>query len=95
MEDCQIKAGILHILEGPSYELLHFERNHMFFGNMIAKIKAGGREYCFISDRGDILCNGKVVFSSAYHIAGEDDSPKYFLKAIEQLIRSIQTAKTT
>lgn len=75
------------MLNGTSFELLHFERNHGVFGNMLAKIKSGKKEYTFISDRGDIFCNDDIIFTdSSYHIAGEDDSSVYLLKAIEQLI---------
>lgn len=87
MEDHQIKASILNILAGTFYELSYFDRNHMCFGNMIVKIKIGTHIHCFISDRGDIYRNEKLVFSSDYHVAGEDDSPKYLIKAIEQFVR--------
>ena len=87
MEDYQIKASILTILEGTPYELCCFERNRMCFGNIIAKIKIGAYEHCFTTDRGDIYCNDKLIFSSAYHVVGEDDSPKYLIKAIEQLVQ--------
>lgn len=87
MEDDQIKAGILDVLKGTAYELLHFERDHVHFGNMIARIKTGKREYCFVSDRDDIFCDDKLIFLHGYHIVGEDDTPTYFIKAIEQLVR--------
>jgi hypothetical protein len=87
MNDEEIKQCIINILKDTSYNLLSFERNHSCFGNMVAIIKLGIKKYTFISDRGDILCNGNVVFISDYHVAGEDDTPVYFLKAIEQLVR--------
>ena len=87
MEDHEIEKSILAILSGTAYELLSFERNHEFFGNMIATIKMGKLKFSFVSDRGDIMCNGKLIFASAYHIAGEDDTPKYLIKAIEQFVR--------
>jgi len=87
MEDHQIIEAILNVLNGTSYEFVSFERDHMWFGNMISKIKIGKREYCFVSDRGDIFRDDEVVFPSAYHIAGEDDAPKYLIKAIERLVR--------
>lgn len=86
MNDDEIRQGILKKLNGTSFELLHFERNHKAFGNMIAKIKSENKEYDFISDRGDIYCNGDIILTALYHIAEEDDSPVYLLKAIEQLI---------
>ena len=87
VKDDQIEAAILDLLKGTQYELLSFERNHMFFGNMIAKIKSEKRVHIFISDRGLISCNDRTVFGPEYHIVGEDDSPKYLLKAIEQFVR--------
>ena len=42
---------------------------------MIAKIKSGKKEYIFVSDRGDIVCNDKNIFTdSSYHVVGEDDT---------------------
>ena len=87
MEDYQIKESILTILEGTPYELSYFERNRMCFGNMIVKIKIGTHEHYFISDRGDIYFNEKLVLASDYHVAGEDDSIKYMIKAIDQFAR--------
>lgn len=87
MEDHQIEAYILNLLKGTPYELLCFKRDQIFFGNMVTKIKTGNRVYTFIADRGDIFCDDRIVFTSAYHVAGEDDSPKYLIKAIEQLIK--------
>lgn len=87
MEDNEIKKSILDKLNGTSYKLIYFERNHKFFGNMIARISDGVKEYSIISDRGDIFCNETTILSSEYHIAGKDDLPMYFIKAIEQLIR--------
>jgi hypothetical protein len=86
MNDHEIRQGILKKLNGTSFKLLHLERNHKAFGNMIAKIKSENKEYDFISDRGDIYCNDDIIFTASYHITGEDDSPVYLLKAIEQLI---------
>lgn len=87
MSDEEIKQNIIKILSDTSYNLYSFERNHYCFGNMVAIIKLGIKKYTFVSDRGEILCNGKVAFAHDYHVAGEDDSPVYFLKAIEQLVR--------
>ena len=87
MNDDEIKQSIMKMLNGTSFELLHFERDHKAFGNMIAKIKSGKKEYAFISDRGDIFCNDDTIFiDSSYHVAGEDDTPVYFLKAIDQVL---------
>lgn len=87
MNDDEIRQGIMDKLNGTSFELLYFERNHKAFGNMIAKIKSGKKEYIFVSDRGDIVCNDKNIFTdSSYHVVGEDDTPVYLLKAIEQFI---------
>lgn len=87
MSDEEIKQSIIKILSDTSYNLLSFERNHGCFGNMVAIIKLGIKKYTFVSDRGEILCNGNVAFTSDYHVAGEDDTPVYFLKVIEQLVR--------
>jgi len=88
MNDNEIRQRILEILTDTSFELLHFERDHIAFGNMIAKIKSEKKEYTFISDRDDIYCNDDIMFPDySYHIAGEDDSPIYLLKAIGQILK--------
>ena len=71
MNDDEIRQGIMNKLNGISFELLHFERNHKAFSNMIARIKSGKKEYIFVFDRGDIVCNDKTIFTDAsYHVVG-------------------------
>jgi hypothetical protein len=54
---------------------------------MTVRIRKGSVEYRFVSDRGDIFLNSSLVFVRTHHAAGEDDSPEYLIKAIEQLVR--------
>lgn len=88
MNDEDIEKSIINILKDSKYKLLNFERNHSYFGNMIAVIKLGFEKHIFLSDRGDIYYNGNLIFTSDYHVIGEDDSPEYFLKAINQLVQN-------
>lgn len=87
MEDQEIEKSIIAVLSGTPYALVSFKRNHEYFGNMIATIRTRKSKFNFVSDRGDIMCNDKLIFTSSYHIEGEDDSPLFLIKAIKQLVR--------
>ena len=86
MEDHEIENSIKAVLIGSHYELMSFNRNHECFGNMAATIRTGKSKFNLVSDRGDIMCNGKLIFTSSYHMEGEDDSPIFLIKAIKQLV---------
>lgn len=88
MNDKDIILRIEKVLEGTKYELKLFERDKQMFGNMVVKIESSDSKYVFVTDRGDIFCNHKLVIEHGYHIAGEDDTPIYLLKAIKTIIES-------
>ena len=86
MTDNDIIINIKKILKGKSHELKLFKRDEQFFGNIIIKIESKNKKYTFITDRGDIFCNNKLIFAHENHFGGNDDTPIYLLKAIESLI---------
>ena len=88
LNDDEIKGRIIQTLEGTDFTLVSFERNHEFFGNMIAVIKSSKKKYTFITDRDDIFCNKKLIKPHGYHVVGEDETPAYLIKAIKDKINS-------
>lgn len=85
-KDKETIKQINQTLEGTDFKLISFDRNDEFFGNMIAVIKSSKKKYTFVSDRDDIFCNDELVIPHGYHIAGIDDTPTYFVKAIRETV---------
>jgi hypothetical protein len=76
------------VLDNSKFELLSFDRNHQFFGNMIVVIGNEQKKYQFVTDRGQIFCNDSFLLDNNYHIAGQDDTPIYLIKEIEKIVRT-------
>ena len=86
LSDDEIISRIQNILYDTNFTLLSFDRNHLVFGNMIVVISDGQKNYRFVTDRGGIFCNNKLLLGSAYHIAGQDDTPVYLITEISKII---------
>ena len=60
-----------------NYTLVSFEFDRKHFGNIIAKINSPSKHYTFVTDRGEIYCNGKMICDSSYrYFEKEDTFPK-------------------
>ena len=59
------------------FTLISFEYDKKHFGNMIVRIKSPNTVYTFITDRGEIYCDGKMICDSSYrYLEKEDTFPK-------------------
>ena len=57
--------------------LASFEYDKKHFGNMIVKISSPNKFYTFVTDRGEIHCNDKIICDSSYrYFEKEDTFPK-------------------
>lgn len=86
MTDKEVIEAIEKSLEGSTFRLIKFERDHEAFGNMVVQINSESKKYRFTTDRDDIWCNHDLIIPHGYHIAGQDDAPIYLLKAIKLVI---------
>lgn len=64
--------------------IISFDYNAKYFGNIIIELSAPDGKHKFITDRGEIYHNGKMLCNSSYHyIEKQDTFPKLL-----QLIKS-------
>ncbi len=57
--------------------LVSFEYNDKVFGNIVVKIELKKIMHTFVTDRGEIYHNGKMICDSSYrHTEKEDTFPK-------------------
>lgn len=75
------KQGILALLAETAAahgaQVTDFSYEPQAFGNITVTVKRGKKKYAFITDRGEIFCNGCLCCDALYHVAGEKDTPKY------------------
>ena len=64
--------------------LVSFDYNERVFGNIVVKIKLPKVMHTFVTDRGEIYHNGKMICDSSYHYTEKEDT---FSKLI-QLIKN-------
>lgn len=82
---CEMAERIRSILPSGA-TLVSFDRNEQFFGNLALKITLDRVTHTFVTDRGEIYHNGKLLCDSSYHKAGNDDT---FLKLLQLIKREL------
>lgn len=70
-------------LKSYGAELITYEYYSKIFGNYIVVIKVEGQLHTFITDRGEINHNSKMVCDNSYHVAGCDDTFSKLLEVIQ------------
>ena len=70
--------AIIEVLPNE-FNLISFDYNDKIFGNMIVKIESSNKKYTFVTDRGEIYCNGKMICDSSYRYTENEDT---FLKLL-------------
>lgn len=81
----EMEAALRGILPGDAV-LVVFDRNEAFFGNMTAVIRKGSKTHTFVTDRGEIRHNKKLLCTGDYHRAGQDDTFPMLLRMIQQIL---------
>ena len=64
-------------------ELVSCDRNEACFGNLIVKIKCGDRVHTFLTDRGEISCDNRVLWAPTIGGEGEDDTISLLVELIK------------
>jgi len=73
------------------FTLISFEYDQKHFGNMIAKIQSASGIYTFVTDRGEIYCNDKMICDSSYHYFEKEDTFPKLLSIIKNELNNIIT----
>ena len=87
LSNAEIISQIQCVLHDTNFKLLSFDKKQQVFGNMIVIISDGQKNYQFVTDRGEISCNNKLLLDSSYHLAGQDDTPIHLITEIDKIIR--------
>ncbi len=90
IEADEIKKDIQTLLDKYGCELISFEYYKKIFGNIVLKIKFKEEEIEFITDRGEIVCNGKYLCNYDYLITEKKTTPQKLLELIEWKLNSLQ-----
>lgn len=64
----KFKLQLSKLMDKYNFELIEFSYYKKIFGNIVLKIRINEKEFYFITDRGDIYCNNKLLHCvSIYH----------------------------
>ena len=72
------------ILDTYQAELVSYEYYQKIFGNYVILINFGEQTHTFVTDRGEIYHNDKMMCDSSYHVDGSDDTFTKLLEIIKQ-----------
>lgn len=67
--------------------LASFEYDKKHFGNMIVKINSPSKYYTFVTDRGEIYCNDKMICDSSYRYFEKEDTFPKILSVIKSEVK--------
>ena len=70
-----------------NYTIESFEFDRKHFGNIIVKINSPNKHYTFVTDRGEIYCNGKMICDSSYRYFEKEDTFAKLLSVIESEVK--------
>lgn len=87
MEKEEIFALLVETAAAHGAEVTAFSYDPQAFGNITVTVKRGKKKYAFVTDRGDIFCNGCLCCDAMYHVAGEDDTPKKLAEIMNMLVK--------
>ena len=82
----RVKERILfHIATNAT--VVSFDYNEKVFGNIVLKLEIGKDTHTFITDRGKIYHNGKMLCDSSYHYTEKEDTFSKLLQLIKQELK--------
>ncbi len=76
------------LAEKCGFSVIRFECSEEIFGNIILNIEIHGRELSFITDRGEICCNGSRVTGYEYLTKEGKTTAQKLLEIVEAVIDS-------
>lgn len=87
IKEDSLYSRIKTIVEKNNYSIIEYKWNHKSFGDIFLKISNGKNEHTFLTDRVEIVFDSKHVDSHSEHLAGFDDTPIYFIIALEEYLK--------
>lgn len=90
IKEKSLHSRIKSIVEKNGYSIIEYVWDHKMFGDIFLKITNGINEHTFLTDRGDIIFDSKYIDSHYEHLAGFDDTPIYFIIALEDYFNKYQ-----
>jgi hypothetical protein len=64
-------------------KIISFDYNGRFFGNIIVELSVSNKKHVFVTDRGEIYHNGKLLCDSSYHYFEKQDTFSKLLQLIK------------
>jgi len=71
------------LLEKYGCELICFDYNEKVFGNIVLEIKYKNQKLTFITDRGEIYCNGEFLLDGEYFRSENKSTSQKLFELIE------------
>lgn len=85
----KIKTEIIDLISRYNGELIDFEYHKKVFGNIVLNLKCNEKILSFVTDRGEIYCNGQLLCGYEYIKTENKTTPKKLLEIIEMQLNNI------
>lgn len=86
----RFQSELMALLNRYNCEVMDFQYFEKVFGNIVLKIQYRGSQLSFITDRGDIYCNNKLICNYEYIRTENKSTPRKLLEIINLELDSIQ-----
>lgn len=86
----EFESELGKLLKKYNCELIDFEYYHRIFGNMVLTIRFRDITLDFVTDRGEIYCNGEFLCDYEYLRRENKTTPQKLLEQIELKLKTIQ-----
>ncbi len=83
----KLKLQLSKLMDKYNFEVIEFNYYKQIFGNIVLRIKKEGKEFNFITDRGEIYCNSELLCDYEYLRNENKTTPQ---KLIESKLNTIQ-----
>ena len=77
------------LMEKYNFEVIEFNYYKQTFGNIVLKIKKE-KDLNFVTDRGEIYCNGELICDYEYLRKENKTTPQKLLEVVESKLSTIQ-----
>ena len=86
----QFELDLEKLLNKFNFELIEHQYFEKAFGNIVLKIRYQENELTFVTDRGEISCNDKLLCTHEYMKNENKTTPQKLLEQIELELVAIQ-----
>lgn len=86
----KFKLQLSKLMDKYNFEVIEFNYYKQIFGNIVLKIKKNEKELNFVTDRGEIYCNGELLCGYEYLRKENKTTPQKLLEVIELKLNTVQ-----